>query len=105
MKNILFLEKVLSMETNNLFSDWRLLNTTIFNQFNRMDEILNNSKNEIRILCDSVCKLNIGSSKLVAYVFGSRVYGLATVNSDVDLYLDIGIDDIFFLLLIQKPSQ
>lgn len=91
---------MLSMKTINLFSDWRLLCTKIFNQLNLMDNILNNSKNQIQILCDSVCKLNIGSNTLVAHVFGSRVYGLATENSDIDLYLDIGIGDVNLLLLL-----
>lgn len=74
-----------------------MLATKIFDQLNLMDTTLKEMKNQIKILCNSVCILNIGSDSLVAHVFGSRIYGLALKDSDVDLFLDIGKTSIILL--------
>lgn len=50
-------------------------------------------QNKINTLCSSLRNLkNILEldTSLDVYVFGSRIYGLANSESDVDLYIDIG---------------
>lgn len=44
-------------------------------------------------ICTSISDIGIDlfPHSIKVYVFGSRIYGLAMENSDVDLYLDIGI--------------
>lgn len=49
-----------------------------------------NSGVKVNKLCDSVRSLIIGHDSVDVHVFGSQMYGLATENSDVDIYLDIG---------------
>lgn len=44
---------------------------------------------QVEKLCDSVKSLCVGSESTDVYVFGSRLYELATETSNVDLYVNI----------------
>lgn len=88
----IFLEKVLSLETIDLFKDWGLLCARILRDLETMDLTLTSAKIQSRIqqLCDSICSLQIVTDLKQIYIFGSRVYGLATNATDIDIYLEIG---------------
>lgn len=47
-------------------------------------------ESKVKELCDAVRDHSVGNDSIHVHVFGSRLYKLATENSDVDLYLDIG---------------
>lgn len=81
----------LSPKTKDLLSIWPKLCTVIFSQLESM-KIENNCKiqKEVLKLCNSVRNLYVGPDSVKVHIFGSRVYGMASKNSDVDLYLEIG---------------
>lgn len=86
-----YTEKVLSLETIDLFKDWGLLCARILRDLETMDLTLTSAKIQSRIqqLCDSICSLQIVTDLKQIYIFGSRVYGLATNATDIDIYLEI----------------
>lgn len=88
----MFVEKVVSVETENLFKDWRMLCTIVRSYLENINVTLTSSKiqSNINQLCDSIRSLQIGAVSNHVHIFGSRVYGLATKKTDVDLYLEIG---------------
>jgi len=75
----------------NMLSSWPLLCAEVDSKLETMELSLNSFAvhSDVKKLCDSVCSLNIVSSSIDVHVFGSRLYGLATKSSDVDLYLEI----------------
>lgn len=75
-----------------MLSCWPLFCNKVFNKLKTMELSLHSLAihSDVKKLCDSVCSLNIVSNSINIHVFGSRLYGLATKNSDVDLYLEIG---------------
>lgn len=75
-----------------LFSNWEQLCKVIANNLDNVQKTFGNSDTEVQInkLCNAVRSLYVGSETVDIYIFGSRLYGLAAENSDVDLYLDIG---------------
>lgn len=85
----------------NLFSNWELLYRITSIQ---LDIQFDNSKRQARVdkLCNAVRNLYNGSNSVDVHVFGSHGYGLATENSDIDLYLDIGIITFFYLIIKYK---
>ncbi|XP_026820222.1 uncharacterized protein LOC113558852 [Rhopalosiphum maidis] len=88
-------EKVLSLKTIDLFEDWGLLCDIIFSDLEVMNRTLTSSKIQscVQKLCDSIYSLQIGADSNKVHIFGSRVYGLATNATDIDLYLET--DDTF----------
>ncbi|VVC37663.1 Hypothetical protein CINCED_3A006454 [Cinara cedri] len=88
--------EMLSSETKNLFCNWNTLCNVIESELISIQLASNSNlktQENINRLCHSLCALkNVLSltSSLEIYVFGSKTYGLANVNSDVDLYIDIG---------------
>lgn len=88
----IFLEKVLSLETIDLFKDWDLLCAKILRDFEIMDSTSTSIKilNNIQQLCDSISNLQIVTDPKKIHIFGSRVYGLATNTTDIDIYLETG---------------
>lgn len=85
---VLTTEMLLSPKSLYFLSNWCALCTQIFSLLKIMED--NSSiRTKIYELRDSVCKLKIESKSIDIHTFGSQVYGLATKNSDVDLYLDI----------------
>lgn len=75
-----------------LFSNWEQLCKVIANNLVDVQNTFGNSDTEVQVnkLCNAVRSLYVGSETVDIYIFGSRLYGLAAENSDVDLYLDIG---------------
>jgi len=92
---------VLSAEIVDFFSDWKKL----YNQLEIMKLSMASFKMETKInkLCDSVLNLYAGSKSINIHVFGSQIYGLASENSDVDLYLDIGNSTVMSIITIFFP--
>jgi len=88
----IFLEKVLSLETIDLFKDWGLLCARIFSDLKLMNLSLTSKEIQSRVqqLCDSICSIQIDTDSKKIHIFGSRVYGLATNATDIDIYLEIG---------------
>jgi len=75
-----------------MLSCWPLLCAKIFNELEDIKLTSHGLEvhSKVKKLCDSVCSLNFVSDSIDVHVFGSRLYGLATGNSDVDVYLEIG---------------
>lgn len=88
-------EKVLSLKTIDFFEDWGLLCDTILKDLKIMNRTLTSSKlqSSVQQLCDSIYSLKIGTDSNTVHIFGSRVYGLATDTTDIDIYLET--DDTF----------
>jgi len=88
---VLCLEKCLSLKMTEMLSFWPKLCGEVFEKLESM-ELSQNLKiqSKIKNLCDSICIFNIPSNSVNIHIFGSRLYGLATKNSDVDLYFEIG---------------
>jgi len=89
----IFVEKVLSLKTIDLFEDWGLLCDIISSDLEVMNRTLTSSKIQscVQQLCDSIYSLQIGADSNKVHIFGSRVYGLATNATDIDLYLETGV--------------
>ncbi|XP_050441887.1 terminal uridylyltransferase Tailor-like isoform X2 [Adelges cooleyi] len=85
-------ENKLSPETIQSFSDWEILLKKMFDLISTMKITSEDptEKKKLNKLCDTVKNLGVKFHLTNVHVFGSRVYGLAMINSDVDLYLDIG---------------
>jgi len=88
----IFLEKVISLETIDLFKDWGLLCARILSDLEVMNLSLTSTKIQSRVqkLCESIYSLQIETDQKKIHIFGSRVYGLATNTTDIDIYLEIG---------------
>ncbi|XP_050519951.1 uncharacterized protein LOC126893621 [Daktulosphaira vitifoliae] len=87
-------ENKLSLETKQSFSDWGKLCILICNLLDSMEKTKYDLTEieKLNKICASVRKIgvNLFPDFIELYVFGSRIYGLAMENSDVDLFLDIG---------------
>lgn len=88
----IFLEKVLSLETIDLFKDWGLLCARVLSDLELMNLSLTSKEIQSRVqqLCDSICSFQIGTYSKKIHIFGSRAYGLATDTTDIDIYMEIG---------------
>ncbi|XP_008187016.2 uncharacterized protein LOC100571594 [Acyrthosiphon pisum] len=88
-------EKVLSLETKKLFEDWSLLCAKILSDLELMNLSRTSIETRSRVqqLCDSICSFQINTDSKKIHTFGSRVYGLATNTTNIDIYLEI--DDTF----------
>lgn len=80
------------METIVLFKDWGLLCAKVLSDLEVMNLSLTSTKIQscIQQLCDSICSLQIVTDSKKIHIFGSRVYGLATNTTDIDIYLETG---------------
>lgn len=89
----IFVEKALSLKTIDFFEDWGLLCDTIVKDLKLMNRTLTSSKiqSSVQQLCDSIYSLEIGTDSNRVHIFGSRVYGLATNTTDIDIYLETGV--------------
>jgi len=98
----IFLEKVLSLETIDLFKDWGLLCARVLSDLELMNLSLTSKEIQSRVqqLCDSICSFQIGTDSNKIHIFGSRAYGLATDTTDIDIYMEIGKQINLQLLLV-----
>lgn len=82
----------LSSKIKGLLSVWPKLCSVNYNLLENMkiESTKLKALEEMLKLINSVRSLYVGSDPVKVHVFGSRVYGMASQNSDVDLYLDIG---------------
>lgn len=87
----MFVDKALSLKTVDVLCNWLKLCSINFYELRTMKTLSSCPKVKAHVekLCDSVKSLNVGSESTDVYVFGSRLYELATETSKIDLYVNI----------------
>lgn len=94
--NFLGLKNQLSADAVLLFSNRKELNEGIYYLIQKYDKETKNCVSRMKIKNLEIVIFNLAhniyrnSTMIKVYVFGSRVTGLATEKSDVDIYLQIG---------------
>lgn len=88
--SVLFVDKALSLNTVELLFIWPKLCSLMFYELKTIKTLSSCPKEKARVekLCDAVKNLCVGSKTMDIYIFGSRLYNLATENSNVDLYVN-----------------
>lgn len=58
----------------------------------------------IQQLCDALFSLQIVTDSKKIHIFGSRVYGLATNTTDIDIYLETGKTIQLTIIIVRLQS-